>query len=181
MNGGVVDIMQGRDVILGILNLSSKTGYEINDVLKNQLSFFYDGTYGMIYPTLRKLESEGMIEKKQVIQDGKPNKNVYSITDTGKKEFKKYMDSDVVPESIKSDFLLRLYFGRDDLSNDQIVTLFSQEIERKQKQLSFIRENFEQWKEKGMQELQEITLEYGISYYENAIKFLKEKRNEFLK
>ena len=56
--------MRGRDVILGILNLSPKTGYEINDVLKNQLSFFYDGTYGMIYPTLRKLEAEEMIEWK---------------------------------------------------------------------------------------------------------------------
>lgn len=173
--------MRGRDVILGILNLSPKTGYEINDVLKNQLSFFYDGTYGMIYPTLRKLEAEGMIEKKQVIQNGKPNKNVYSITNAGKEEFEKYMASDVVPESIKSDFLLRLYFGGDSLSNDQIVELFSHEIERKRTQLEFIQKNYQHWKEKGMQDLQEVTLEYGISYYENAIKFLEDKMNKFLK
>lgn len=173
--------MKGKDVILGILNLSSRTGYEINDILKNQLSFFYDGTYGMIYPTLRKLESEGMIEKKQVIQNGKPNKNVYSITQEGKKEFQKYMNSDVAPESIKSDFLLRLYLGRDILSNNQIIELFNQEIDRKQKQLAFIQKNFKQWKENGMQELQELTLEYGVSYYENAIKFLKNKKNNFLK
>lgn len=173
--------MKGKDVILGILNLSPRTGYEINDILKNQLSFFYDGTYGMIYPTLRKLESEGMIEKKQVIQNGKPNKNIYSITKDGKKEFRKYMDSDVVPESIKSDFLLRLYLGRDILSNNQVIELLNQEIDRKQKQLAFIQKNFKKWKENGMQELQELTLEYGVSYYENAIKFLKNKKNNFLK
>lgn len=173
--------MRGRDVILGILNLSPRTGYEINDVLKNQLSFFYDGTYGMIYPTLRKLESEGMIEKKQVIQNGKPNKNVYSITNAGKEKFKEYMTSNVIPESIKSDFLLRLYFGRGSLSNNQIIDLFSHEIESKKKQLEFIRKNYNHWKEEGMGELQEITLEYGISYYENAIKFLEEKINRFLK
>ena len=173
--------MRGRDVILGILNLSPKTGYEINDVLKNQLSFFYDGTYGMIYPTLRKLEAEGMIEKKQVIQNGKPNKNVYTITSTGKEEFEKYMASDVVPESIKSDFLLRLYFGSDNISNDQVTELFSNEIERKQAQLEFIQKNYQHWKEKGMQKLQEVTLEYGISYYENAIKFLKKKKAELKK
>lgn len=170
--------MRGRDVILGILNLSPKTGYEINDVLKNQLSFFYDGTYGMIYPTLRKLEAEGMIEKKQVIQNGKPNKNVYSITNAGKKEFEKYMASDVVPESIKSDFLLRLYFGGDSLSNNQIIELFSHEIKRKRTQLEFIQKNYQYWKEKGMQDLQEVTLEYGISYYENAIKFLEDKQKQ---
>lgn len=47
--------MNGRDVVLGILNGSDRTGYEINDILKTRLSYFYDGTYGMIYPTLRKL------------------------------------------------------------------------------------------------------------------------------
>lgn len=170
--------MQGRDVILGILNLSPKTGYEINDMLKNQLSFFYDGTYGMIYPTLRKLESEGMIEKKQIIQNGKPNKNIYSITDTGKKEFEKYMASDVAPESIKSDFLLRLYFGQNNLSNEQVMELFSQEIERKKRHLAFIRKNYDQWKKRGMGELQEITLEYGVSYYDNAIKLLEKKQKQ---
>ena len=57
--------MQGRDIILGILERNNRTGYEINDILKNQLSYFYDGTYGMIYPTLRKLEKEGKIKKEK--------------------------------------------------------------------------------------------------------------------
>ncbi|OYS83127.1 PadR family transcriptional regulator, partial [Limosilactobacillus reuteri] len=42
--------MKGRDVILGILRNKPRTGYEINDILQNQISYFYDGTYGMIYP-----------------------------------------------------------------------------------------------------------------------------------
>ena len=82
--------MKGRDVVLGILNNSPRTGYEINDILKNQLSYFYDGTLGMIYPTLRKLETEGKVKKEQISQDDKPNKKVYSITSKGKEEFKKY-------------------------------------------------------------------------------------------
>lgn len=77
--------MKGRDVILGILSQSEKTGYEINDILQNRLSYFYDGTYGMIYPTLRKLEQEGLVSKKIIVQTGKPNKNVYSITPAGEK------------------------------------------------------------------------------------------------
>lgn len=171
--------MKGRDVVLGILNNSPRTGYEINDILKNQLSYFYDGTLGMIYPTLRKLEAEGKIKKEQILQDDKPNKKVYSITDEGKKEFKSYMLSEVDPESIKSDFLLRLYFGKDFLSDEQVTALIEQEINRKMQQLLFIKSNFNKWNQQGMQELQEITVEYGISYYENAIKFLEKKKSEF--
>lgn len=47
------DGMKGRDVILGILRNKPQIGYEINNVLKNQIFYFYDGTYGMIYPILK--------------------------------------------------------------------------------------------------------------------------------
>lgn len=172
--------MKGRDVILGILNHAPRTGYEINDILKNQLSYFYDGTFGMIYPTLRKLESEGKIKKEQVIQKDKPNKKIYSITKKGRDDFEKYMLSNVDPESIKSDFLLRLYFGEDIFSKEQIINLFDQEIKRKQQQLDFIQKNASNWEERGMEELQKITLEYGISYYKNAINFLREKKKDLI-
>ena len=114
--------MNGRDVVLGILNGSDRTGYEINDILKTRLSYFYDGTYGMIYPTLRKLESEGKIEKHVVVQTDKPNKNVFSITLEGKKEFQKYLDTEFSQEVFKSDFLLHLFFG-DSLNDEQIKNL----------------------------------------------------------
>ena len=39
--------MQGKDIILGILSRKERSGYEINDILQNQLSYFYDGTYGI--------------------------------------------------------------------------------------------------------------------------------------
>ena len=37
--------MKGRDVILGILSRKERTGYDIKNILANQLSYFYDGTY----------------------------------------------------------------------------------------------------------------------------------------
>ena len=83
--------MKGRDVILGILRNKPRTGYEINDILQNQISYFYDGTYGMIYPTLKKLEKEEKVKKETVIQEDKPNKNIFSITDKGREELRKYL------------------------------------------------------------------------------------------
>lgn len=105
-------MMKGREVILGILRNKPQTGYEINDVLKNQISYFYDGTYGMIYPTLKKLEQEGKVVKQTIIQADKPNKNVFSITAAGEKELQTYLNSDAVAEVFKSDFLMKLFFWR---------------------------------------------------------------------
>ena len=69
--------MKGRDVILGILSKQERTGYEIKEIFQSQLSYFYDGTYGMIYPTLKKLEQDGLVSKRVIMQTGKPNKNIY--------------------------------------------------------------------------------------------------------
>ncbi|WP_040467911.1 PadR family transcriptional regulator [Limosilactobacillus gastricus] len=165
--------MNGRDVVLGILNGSDRTGYEINDILKTRLSYFYDGTYGMIYPTLRKLESEGKIEKHVVVQTDKPNKNVFSITLEGKKEFQKYLDTEFSQEVFKSDFLLHLFFG-DSLNDEQIKNLIQKEIEYKQSKLDTLKKNNKEWETNGISKTQKITVAYGIAQYEAVIKVLNE-------
>lgn len=166
-------MMNGRDVVLGILNGSDRTGYEINEILKTRLSYFYDGTYGMIYPTLRKLESEGKIEKHIVIQTDKPNKNVFSITSEGKREFQKYLNSEVSQEVFKSDFLLHLFFG-ESLRDDQIKNLIKNEIEYKQDKLNSLKKDNEEWEANGISKTQRITVAYGIAQYEAVIRVLKE-------
>lgn len=76
--------MTGKDIILGLLIEKSRTGYEINEVFETIFKHFYKTSYGMIYPTLKRLSESGLVEKEIVIQNGKPNKNVYHITDEGK-------------------------------------------------------------------------------------------------
>ncbi|UFK69241.1 PadR family transcriptional regulator [Limosilactobacillus reuteri] len=174
--------MQGRDIILGILERNNRTGYEINDILKNQLSYFYDGTYGMIYPTLRKLEKEGKIKKEKIVQNDKPNKNVYSITDTGIEEFKEYLDSSIQDDIYKSDFLMRLFFGNS-LPNQEIIRAIKQEIQRKNEKIDQLTVNYKKWKKNGMSKTQEITVKYGIAQYTAIVQMLTKeldtlRRNE---
>ena len=75
--------MNSQDVILGIIMYHSLSGYDIKHKLETIFSYFYNASYGTIYPTLSKMEKEGMITKESVIQEGRPNKNVYSITEEG--------------------------------------------------------------------------------------------------
>lgn len=167
--------MKGKDIILGILSKKGRTGYEINDILKNQLSYFYDGSYGMIYPTLRNLEKEELISKEVIIQDGKPNKNIYSITHKGKEAFEIYLHSELDDDIFKSDFLMRLFFGTS-LSEDELKTLLEKEVKKKKMQIAKLKSNFEQWKETGeLTMTQEMTIYYGLTQYEAIMTFLKDE------
>lgn len=167
--------MKGRDVILGILRNKLRTGYEINDILQNQISYFYDGTYGMIYPTLKKLEKEEKVKKETVIQEDKPNKNIFSITDKGREELRKYLESDKVEEVFKSDFLMKLFFGDDYLSKQKVIELIKSEIKVKEDQIKRLESSLEHWELQGISNLQKITVGYGLAEYRAVVEYLKEQ------
>ncbi|WP_256757984.1 PadR family transcriptional regulator [Cohnella sp. WQ 127256] len=103
--------MNSQDVILGMLMKKSSSGYEIKQSLEGLFNYFYQSSYGTIYPTLSRMEQEELITKENVQQEGKPNKNVYTITEFGRAKFNAYMLSPVENDSFKSDFLMRLFFG----------------------------------------------------------------------
>ena len=48
--------MKGRDVVLGLLMGKELSGYDIKIVFEDVFTHFFDGSFGMIYPTLRQLE-----------------------------------------------------------------------------------------------------------------------------
>ena len=72
--------------ILGLLNYGDMSGYEIREAFKNSLNYFWTAQTSQIYRELCVLEKKGWITKQTVEQIGKPNKNICSITDEGRKE-----------------------------------------------------------------------------------------------
>lgn len=97
--------------ILGILNLSPGTGYDVKRYSDQVLSGFWHENFGHIYPTLRMLRTERMIE----IVDGKSDekKIVYAITDKGRAELKAWLTEDTALQPVRSEFLLKLLFSSD--------------------------------------------------------------------
>ena len=71
---------------LGFLLSGPKSGYRLKAIC-GKMMMFYNVTLNQIYPTLRKLEEAGHVSKKIVIQTGRPNKHLYSITPRGKNYF----------------------------------------------------------------------------------------------
>ena len=102
--------MEAKTMILGFLMKESMSGYELKKAFSISFSFFSGLSYGSIYPALKKMTHEGMISMHQVIQEGAPNKKIYTITEKGRETFLAMLRSNLTIEHIKSAFVSRLFF-----------------------------------------------------------------------
>ncbi len=102
--------MELQAVILGFLMQKSMTGYDLKKAFSMSFSFFSDLSYGSIYPALKKMEDLGQVSKKLEIQDGAPNRKIYTITEKGRKAFLESLRRPLTPERHKSAFLMKLFF-----------------------------------------------------------------------
>jgi DNA-binding PadR family transcriptional regulator len=98
-------------IILGLLSESDLSGYDINKIIKIRFSFFWNESYGQIYPTLKKLCEENLLIKKPTENSGKRQKVIYSITEKGLEDLKKWLLKPTEKEIVRFEILLKLYFG----------------------------------------------------------------------
>jgi DNA-binding PadR family transcriptional regulator len=151
--------MNIQDVILGFLYEEPMSGYDIKQMMENSVSYFFDASFGAIYPALRKMEKEGLVEKKVIQQEGKPNKNLFVITESGKEQFQQYLYSPVNPTVTRSDVLIRIFFGRF-TTKENIVKWLQGEREKSQSMYDHLLSVEETYP--NMETNKRFTLEFGI-------------------
>jgi DNA-binding PadR family transcriptional regulator len=98
-------------VLLGFMCLRALTQYDILKALKMRVSPFYQPSLGSIQATLKKLLNVGWVTV-EVSQGGR-KKNIYRITDAGKKAFEGWMLADAYDESVSkldAELSTRLFF-----------------------------------------------------------------------
>jgi DNA-binding PadR family transcriptional regulator len=97
------------DAILACLTEHPMTGYELAKTFDSSIGFFWKADHQQIYRELAKLRERGHIQGREVVQTGKPNKLVYTLTAEGKAAFRHWANRPSAPASIKDDLLIRLY------------------------------------------------------------------------
>ena len=97
-------------VILGLISHEDMTGYEIKQRIDRSLSYFWGASYGSIYPTLGTLVDKGYAEKKSDEASAR-NKQIYSITDSGRERLKEWLSEPVKRDELRYETLLKLFFG----------------------------------------------------------------------
>lgn len=170
--------MDVKTIILGFLNYGEMSGYDIKQAFSGSISFFYDASFGAIYPALRKLEEEGLVTKQEVIQSGKPNKILYKSTEAGKQTFLQEIKTPILPPVLRSDMLVKIFFGKSRSKEEQAALLA--DCKNMQKQLlEQSRESFKKM-EKDFDEFQRFCWTYSIYHLESTLDFLEKKAPELL-
>jgi DNA-binding PadR family transcriptional regulator len=97
------------DAILVCLTERPMTGYELAKTFDTSIGFFWRADHQQIYRELTRLRDRGHVQGREVVQSGKPNKLVYTLTSEGRAALRQWAARPSSPASIKDDLLVRLY------------------------------------------------------------------------
>jgi DNA-binding PadR family transcriptional regulator len=98
--------------VLGLLKERPVHGYELRKQLAQKLGFFWTVSFGSLYPTLRRLERAGAVEKATVSDSASRRKQVYRITPAGERRFLELLEEGAASSWEEDKFPLRLAFFR---------------------------------------------------------------------
>jgi DNA-binding PadR family transcriptional regulator len=97
-------------VVLGLLGFRPMSGYEIKALVDNSTRFFWNASYGQIYPELRRLADGGLIEGSDEPQGGR-KRVVYSITDSGRAALAQWHASSGAIQELRDETMLKLFLA----------------------------------------------------------------------
>lgn len=163
-----------RYAILGVLLDGPCSGYEIKSLMGRSTVYFWRESDSTIYPMLKVLAKEGKVISK-VVYVGKKKKEVFSITETGREEFKAWLNSPTGSETPRNEFLLKLFFVTD---RKEMVRLFRERLEKAEKtyeEYKKIEERLEYLADSPLKATRLKALRYGIAHLVLEVQWLKEE------
>lgn len=98
-------------VILGMLRMGKRTGYEIKSFVDVSTRFFWAASYGQIYPDLKRLEGAGLIRGEEA-ETGERRRREYALTASGEETLDEWLTAGVpLHFELRHEGLLRLFFS----------------------------------------------------------------------
>lgn len=126
--------MSLKHALLGFLNYGPLTGYEVKKAFDAAVGHFWNAELSQIYPALKRLESDGLLEVEVEIQDDRPNRKVYSITDDGRRELVEWLAQPAEADQLREPLMIKIFFGAS-LPKQDLVRVLRQRAEETRRQL----------------------------------------------
>lgn len=166
--------------ILGLLQYTDMHGYRIKEHIEQNFGHMWSINFGQIYPNLKKLHNDGLVEMTEMPQNGAkgPPRKLYSITVKGKEEFAKWLEtSPEKPMLLRDPFLMKfVFFGFGDTKRS--LEIIDEQIDRYKTDLSRREKNLERWEDNGT--YVRLTAELGASLNEMFLKWLEHSKQEIM-
>jgi len=176
--------MSVKHIILGSLMNGPAHGYSLRagHVLKVLEEFGIND--GQLYPLLKKMTNEGLIEKEIEYRNAGPNRHNYSITASGRSEFVEWLKGSDEEERgfryemIRKDGFLNkcMYFGflEPDISTDKI----NRQIGETESTIEDFQKAYDDMKNREFDSVHLLIVKYCIMSQETRLKWLVELKEE---
>jgi DNA-binding PadR family transcriptional regulator len=151
-------------VILGMLALGARTGYDIKQLVDKSTRFFWAASYGQIYPELRALERTGLVRGRPE-PSGNRARTVFELTDAGQEALRGWLESPVEPVfELRCESMLKLFFSDAVDAQHRVENVRSFRVlqERKLAELRSI----EAAASAGAPQGPRLTLQFGLAFAE---------------
>lgn len=128
-----------RYVILGLLQEENLSGYELKKIIDIRMAFFWQESYGQIYPELAHMKEEGLIDFADADKEDKAKREKvkYRITPKGLEILEQWMESENEKDTIRSEFLLKMYFSTNQNVSKMLKHLLQFQAQAEQKLFLF--------------------------------------------
>jgi DNA-binding PadR family transcriptional regulator len=108
--------------LLGVLEARPMTGYELTQFFDSSTGWVWSAPQSQIYPLLRQMERDGLIEGENQIRGSRLQRTVYSITEQGLDELRTWTATYHAPAPLREAFFLQaLYFDSIDAEQAEAV------------------------------------------------------------
>lgn len=101
--------MSLRHILLGML-AEPASGYDLREEFSRSVAYFWSAELSQIYPTLARLEKEGLLECRSVPSDKGPDRKVYTRTRRGRAELRAWLEEGPALRQERIPFLAQVMF-----------------------------------------------------------------------
>lgn len=176
--------MSIRYAILGLLSWKPATGYDIKKMIVDSSVMYWSGNNNQIYKSLVGLMKDDMVSAETLYEENSPVKKLYTITDKGRDDLRKWVASTPEPPELRNTFLIQLAWA-DQLTDNELISLISRYEEEVNIQLVL---NIEKQRRGGIspQRTQREAFLWDMinrnitSAYENELQWVKKLRESIL-
>ncbi|MBC8264340.1 MAG: PadR family transcriptional regulator [Anaerolineales bacterium] len=174
--------MSLKYTLLGFLSCGPLTGYDLKKHIDNSTQFFWHAKLSQIYPALKKLAEEELVEATVIPQEGKPDKKIYLITEAGRATLMDWLvePMDELPLT-KDPALLKLFFSGA-LDKEMLLAQLHRQLALHRAQLAYYQQETAAYVEQVIAEtgltregvLWELARQFGEEYERTYIRWLEE-------
>ena len=166
--------MDVKTVCLGMLSDGEASGYDLKKQFESTFVHFFAAGYGSIYPALSALHADGLVDCREVPQDGRPDRKVYRITQQGLAHLRAALDEPNPSHKVRSEFLATMCFAHL-MTPEQIATVLDNRLHDLETYLEMFAE-FESCSEKWTEGMR-FVCGFGRALTEASKAFIEKNRD----